>query len=333
MQPALRIWLGLDGSPSRHSNNPRMNRDIPVSVTIGLSRVRDNALTIRRRVGVDLLAVVKADAYGLGAAQVARTIADVVQGFCVFSLGEARAADLWETAKKPVLAIGPSDGAEPAEFVEAHVRPSVWTVDQASRLRAASPVLCVDTGMQRFACPAGQVESILTAGQCTEAFTHAIRLEQVRAFSALLGHRGLKLHAAGSGLLHEPQAWLDAVRPGIALYRGAVRVTTHLLEARDGGPPAGYSGFMAPRFGLIQCGYSNGLRLGPCLVNGARRNLLEVGMQTAFVEIGTGDRAGDEVVLLGDGLSEADLAQAWKTTEQQVLVELTRAGRRSHHPA
>jgi alanine racemase len=310
-----------------------MDRNRPVSVTVDLSQVRDNALTIRRRVGVDVLAVVKADAYGLGAAQVARAIADVVQGFCVFSLAEARAANLWETAKKPILAIGPSDGTEPAEFLAAHVRPSVWTVAQANRLRPASPVLCVDTGMQRFACPADQVELALTAGQCREAFTHAIRLEQVRALSALLGNRGVKLHAAGSRLLDEPQAWLDAVRPGITLYRGAVRVAARLLEARDGDQPAGYGGFVAPRFGLIQCGYSNGLRPGPCLVNGVRRNLLEVGMQSAFVEIGTGDRVGDEVVLLGDGLSEADLANAWKTTEQQVLLEMTRAGPRFHRPA
>jgi len=310
-----------------------MDRDRQPSVTVDLSRVRANALAIRRRVGVDVLAVVKADAYGLGAAHVARAIGDIVQGFCVFNLAEARAADLWETAKQPILAIGPSDGMEPAEFVAAHVRPVVWTVEQATRLRAALPVLCVDTAMQRFACPADQVESVLAAGQCGEAFTHAVRLEHVRILSALLGNRGLKLHAAGSSLLHEPAAWLDGVRPGIALYRGAVRVRAHLLEARDSGRPAGYGGFVAPRFGVIQGGYSNGLRLGPCLVNGVRRNILEVGMQSAFVQIGTADKVGDEVVLLGDGLSEADLAQSWNTTEQHVMFELTRAGRRSHRCA
>jgi alanine racemase len=239
---------------------------------------------------------------------------------------------LWQAAQKPILAFGPSDGIEADEFRSAHVRPAVWTVDQGGRLRDAGPVLCVDTGMQRFACPADQVESALAAGNCREAFTHAIRLEHVHALTALLGGRGLTLHAAASGLLSEPAAWLDAVRPGIALYRGAVRVAARLLEARDGGRPAGYGGFVVPRFGVIRCGYSNGLRPGPCVVNGQRRLILEVGMQTAFVQIGANDNAGDEVILLGDGLSEAELAQAWETTEQQVLVNLSRAGARSYRP-
>jgi alanine racemase len=310
-----------------------MAPDRSASVTVDLSRVRENAQAARRRVGVDVLAVVKADAYGLGASEVARVIGDIVQGFCVFSLAEARRADLWAMGKKPVLALGPCEDIDPGEFLAAHVRPSVCTIDQARPLRGASPVLCVDTGMQRFACAADMVSSVLLAGDCREAFTHAIQLEHARMLAALLGDRGLRLHAAGSALLNEPDAWLDAVRPGLALYRGAVRIAARLIEARDSGRPAGYGGFIVPRFGVIQCGYSNGLRAGPCLVNGVRRKLLEVGMQSTFVEIGSGDKIGDEVVLLGDGLTEADLSQAWKDTEQQVLVNLTRAGQRFHRPA
>jgi alanine racemase len=314
--------------PNRVQSNARM--DTTVKVMVELKRVRENALAIRRRVGVDVLAVVKADAYGLGAAEVARAIGDVVAGFCVFSLAEAQVADLWNAAKKPILAFGPSEGMDAADFVAAHVRPAVWTVEQAARLCDASPVLCVDTGMQRFACPADQIEFVLRAGECREAFTHAIRLEHVYALTERVGNRGLKLHAAASGLLDEPAARLDAVRPGIALYRGAVRVTARLLEVRDGGQPAGYGGFIVPRFGIIRCGYTNGLRPGPCLVNGARQTILEVGMQSSYVQIGATDKAGDEVILLGDGLTEAEVAQAWKTTEHQVLVSLTRAGRRTY---
>lgn len=311
----------------------KMLRDIPVQVVVDLGRVRANALEIHRRVGVDVLAVVKADAYGLGAARVAGAVGDLVAGFCVFSLAEALAADLWQIARKPILAFGPSDDVGVGELAAAHVRPSVWTAEQARRLREASPVLCVDTGMQRFACPADQVESTLQAGGCREAFTHAIKIEQVRALTDAVGQRGLKLHAAASGLLDEPRARLDAVRPGIALYRGGVRVAARLIEVRDSGRPAGYGGFVVPRFGIIRCGYSNGLRPGPCRVNGVRQTVLEVGMQSAFVQVGAEDNVGDEVVLLGDGLGEAELAAAWKTSEQQVLVSLSGAGVRSHRPA
>src|SRR5205085_8357018 len=117
-------------------------------------------------------------------------------------------------------------------------------------------------------------------------------------FKELTAGRGLKIHSAASSLLDEKDAWLDAVRPGIALYREAIHVTTNLVEVHDAHGPAGYSGFSVPRFGLILCGYSNALRKGPCLVNGQPRKLLEVGMQSSFVEVGAKNKPGDEVTLL-----------------------------------
>ncbi len=149
-----------------------------------------------------------------------------------------------------------------------------------------------------------------------------------RTLAGALGGRGLRLHAAASALLEEPEARLDAVRPGMALYRGAVHVATRLVEARDGGGPAGYGGFTAERFGVILCGYSHGLRRGPCLIGGMRRSILEVGMQSAFVEIGPDDRVGDEVVLLGDSMTELDLAKAWGASEQQALLSMANMGAR-----
>jgi alanine racemase len=263
---------------------------------------------------------------------VAEAIGDLVQGFCVFSLAEARDAALAEVGRKPILALGPSAGIEPADFLSQRVRPAVWTVPEARRLQSARPVLCVDTGMQRFACPADEVQSVLAAGQFDEAFTHAIRLEQAQTLSTLVGGRGLRLHAAASGLLDEPTARLDAVRPGIALYRGAARVSTPLVEVHRGAGPTGYGGFQVERFGVILCGYSSRLRPGNCLLNGQRRTVLEVGMQSAFVEIGAGDHVGDEVVLLGESLTEAEVAVAWHVTEQHALVSLSGAGPRVYRP-
>jgi alanine racemase len=121
--------------------------------------------------------------------------------------------------------------------------------------------------------------------------------------------RGVRAHAAGSALLDDREAWLDAVRPGLALYRGAARVVTRLIDVRDSSGPAGYGGFRVPRFGVILAGYSHGLRPGPCLINGRRSRVIETGMQSAFVECAAGDREGDEVILLGDGLEAEDVAR------------------------
>jgi len=301
-----------------------------VNVEIDLSRVRENVQSISKKAGVDVIAVVKADAYGFGVRQVAEVIGNLVSGFCVFSLEEAQSVGLWDIAHKPILALSPSIGIDADEWVKSHVRPAVRTAEESRRLRVARPVLSVDTGMRRFSCPPEHIEPVIAAGQIDEAFTHATRIEHVQMLASLLGGRGLRLHAAASSLLDEPAARLDAVRPGIAIYRGAARIATRLVEARDGGQPAGYSGFVASRFGVIQCGYFQGLRKGPCLVNGQRRSVLEVGMQSAFVELGTGDKPGDEVVLLGESLSEAEIAKAWGTSEQQALLSLTNAGRRTY---
>jgi alanine racemase len=304
-----------------------------VQVTVDLRRIRENVASTALRTGVDVIAVVKSDAYGLGARRVAEAIGDLVSEFCVFSVAEARAASLWEVAQKPAMALGPEIGIGALELAEAHVRPAVWTADEARRLRDAKPLLSVDTGMRRFACSPAQIDAVIAAGGIDEAFTHATRIEHVRLLKSLLGGQGLRLHAAASALLDDPQAYLNAVRPGMALYRGAVRVSTRLVELHDGGVPAGYGGFVADHFGVILCGYSHGLRRGPCLVNGARRSILEVGMQSAFVEVGSKDRNLEEVVLLGDGLAEAEIARAWGSSEQQVLVALAGAGIRVYHPA
>jgi alanine racemase len=306
-------------TPSRH-----------VRVVVDLERVRQNAQSIARSTGVALIAIIKADAYGLGAERVATALANIVDQFAVFSPDEARAIDLWNRTGKSALAIGPPQWDDAAEYRSQHVRPAISTVEQARALRSANPVLCVDTGQQRFACPVDQVDNVLKEAGCNEAFTHASRIDQVRVLKEAVGGKVSRLHAAGSSLLDQPAAWLDAVRPGLALYRGAVRVTTRLLEVHKSSGPAGYGGFVAPFHGVILAGYSNGLRPGPCLINGRSSQILEVGMQSAFVETSSRDRTGDEVVLLGDSLTEDFIASAWNTGPHEALLRLASAGGREY---
>jgi alanine racemase len=310
-----------------------MTRSRHVSVRVDLARVQANAEAIKRRVGpgVDVIAVVKADAYGLGTVPVARAVAGAVDRFCVFSLAEAVEAGLDLTGKS-TLTLSPPLSLDPQDYVRHNVRPAVMSVEQAAALRPARCVLSVDTGMQRFACPPAEVDRALAAGGCDEAFTHAARAGQVRQLLDLVGGRGLRLHAAGSALLERPEARLDAVRPGLALYRGAASVSTRLVEVRDSAGPVGYTAFTPAtgRHGVILAGYSNGLRPGPCAINGRPSRVVEVGMQSAYVECAPGDGAGDEVVLLGDGVSEDVVAAAWATTPQLVLVHLCASGERHY---
>jgi alanine racemase len=301
-----------------------------VRVHVNLSKIRAAAQQIRQKTGVEVLAVIKADAYGLGAYEVAGAIADVVQGFCFFSLKEAVAASLDAKSRKPSILLGPPGSTVPQDYISLNLQPSVSTLEQATALKKANPILCIDAGMQRFACPPSQIDQVIAAGGCREAFAHAPTMQHVQKLKEITAGRGLRIHAAASSLLEEKDAWLDAVRPGIALYREAIHVSTHLVEVHDARGPAGYTNFAAPRFGVILCGYSNGLRKGPCLVNGQARKILEVGMQSAFVEIGAKDKVGDEVTLLGNGLSPEAIAKEWNCTPHEVIVRLAASGARHY---
>ena len=305
-----------------------------ITVSVDLVRVRQNAQAILRQTGVPIIAVVKADAYGLGAAEVAASIADLVDGFYVFDAAEAVNARLWDIAHRRTIALN-SDWNDPQEYLSRHIQPVVWSVDRANALRLAKPVLSIDTGQQRFACPPGDAAAVLAAGDCREVMTHAVIPPQVDRFLETVSgwdNHKFFLHAAGSALLGEPRARLNAVRPGLALYRGAVRVVARLIEVRDSTGPAGYTGFQVGRFGVILAGYSNGLRPGPAKVNGQIRPVLEVGMQSAFVELGPNDVRGDEVLLLSDepGIDETAIARAWNASQQEVLVRLSKTGSRKY---
>ena len=306
-----------------------------VRVSVDLDRVRTRAREVVERCGVDVLAVLKADAYGLGAAGVARALVGVVQGFYFYSLDEVRTLRQVVAFDTPALVLR-GDLNDVHDFLEARATPIVWDQADAKRLRAACPVVSVDTGQQRFACHPDALDDILRAGAVTQVMTHATRPDQVARFDELTRRAEMTLggclrrHAAGSGLLDTPAAWFDAVRPGLALYHDAMTVTTNLIDVRASVGPTGYSGFTSStgRHGIIPCGYTDGLRAGSCVINGHARLVREVGMQSAFVETGPHDRVGDPVTLLGPGVSVSELANHWGTSAQEVLVSLSRAGRR-----
>lgn len=297
-----------------------------VRLQVDFSRIRRNILAIRAQARVDVIAVIKANAYGIGGRAVAEAVVDLVDAFYVFHVDEAVAYGLPNLSTKPTLAIhaGSLDGAE---LRRQHIRPVVWTTEQARTWQHADPVVSIDTGQQRFAASIETAESIIAHHPIHEVMTHASSLDQAQTFAAQLKRlstRPLRAHAAGSALLGFPEAAFDAVRPGLAMYDEAVTISTPLVEVRDSTGPAGYSGFHVPRFGVILMGYSQGLRTGPCMVNGNRSRILEVGMQTAFVEVTRDTRAGDEVALLGAGLPVTEIAKVWKTSPHEVLVCLTK---------
>ena len=299
------------------------------TVTIDLARIRANARAICAQTGVGLIAFIKADAYGLGAGEVAAALAPVAAGLATFSLEEVRAGELWQASGLTTLTLGPPDGL-PAAYRRAHARPAVSSIGQARRYRSCRPVVCVDTGMRRFACPLDAVSRVVAAGGSTEVFTHAVTVAQARRLLTATRTLPVRRHAAASSLVGSPAAHLDAVRPGLLLYQDAVRVSAPLAAVMSSHGPIGYSAFRSARHGVILMGYAHGLRLGWCLVNGQRRRIREVGMQTSYVDAGERDAVGDEVVLLGGGLALDEVAASWSARPHEVLTTLCGAGQRRY---
>jgi len=134
--------------------------------------LRHNAKVVRERIGsAEMLAVVKANAYGHGLMGCAEALADDAQLFGVANLEEALA--LRDKFKHPIIILGPAIPDERSEIVERGFIPTVSTFDEAeafARIGRASINFKVDTGMGRM----GAVES-----EAVEIFKRAAALPKI----------------------------------------------------------------------------------------------------------------------------------------------------------
>ncbi|MFN3609031.1 MAG: alanine racemase [Hyphomonas sp.] len=216
-------------------------------------------------------AMVKADAYGLGAAQIAPMLAGQgAQDFFVAHLAEA-------LTLKPLLPPGVSifvlNGIAPGDerrCAEAGVIPVLSTPEQArawyslavDRARAAPAALQADTGMSRLGLSEADLEEILDwpdfAGQvnvcllmthlaCADTPAAPANANQIRSFARFTARlpsvpRSLANSAAAMFL---PEAAGGVLRPGLILYgvdpgtRGvpdmdaALRLEARVIQLRD----------------------------------------------------------------------------------------------------
>ena len=126
---------------------------------IDRSALLHNLSVVRERIDpADVLAVVKANAYGHGLVGVAETLASEVQFFGVANLEEALA--LRKAAlPHPVIILGPALPSERAIIVQHDFIPTISDVEEAKAFAQIGPVSVnfkVDTGMGRMGVPEPQ---------------------------------------------------------------------------------------------------------------------------------------------------------------------------------
>lgn len=174
------------------------------------------------------------------------------------------------------------------------------------------------------------------------------RFEKVRAFMRGMSAKTL-FHAANSAaLLRFPDARCDMVRPGIALYgsspdkrfskklrpvmtwKARVTLVKEISAGRTLSYGATFKAKRAMRVGVISAGYADGYarawsNRGAMLVNGRRCPVVgRVTMDQTLLDVTRAGnvRPGDEVIIMGPGLSADELADGLDTISYEVFTRV-----------
>ncbi|MBU2590541.1 MAG: alanine racemase [Nitrospinota bacterium] len=220
------------------------------TVEIDLDAFSANLAEIRRFVGagVEVMPVVKADAYGHGGLEISkRCLKDGIGTLVVSSLSEAAILRESGIEAKIVVLFGPLAGEEEC-FIRHRLTPVLYTLGAIKRLGKAARVLkepisihiIVDTGMGRIGFlpetirdvlnllpkyPEIEFEGIMTHFSSAYTEDRTFTEGQIKLFKDILStirDRGLStpfVHVANSaGIINYHESFFNGVRPGIMLY-------------------------------------------------------------------------------------------------------------------
>ena len=205
-------------------------------VEVDLGALRRNGAALASRARVPLLAVIKADGYGLGAVRVAGALEALDPwGFGVATVAEG--IELRDAGvSRPILVLSPVLPDEYQAIRGASLRPSLGSavaIAEWGRTGGGAWHLSIDTGMNRAGIPwteIGAIQDALRQVVPEGAYTHFhsadlnddSQVEQQRRFRCAvesLPNRPRYLHAENSPAIERGEAspW-DLARPGVFLY-------------------------------------------------------------------------------------------------------------------
>lgn len=361
----------------------------PTWVEIDLSAIASNTRQIAALVGpqVRILASLKADAYGHGAVKVAHTV--LQNGTSMLGVATvSEAMPLREAGiNAPILVFGYVPSWQMREAVHMGVTLTLYSIEAAQAASRAALALGktalahvkVDTGMGRLGIRAEQLADIvhlvkvireLPGLQVEGIFTHfamadardtthtRMQLARFQHVLQILEEEGIRpplAHAANSAaMLTLPEARLDMVRPGIALFglhpseevplppgfRAALSFKTQVSQVKliPAGECLGYGCTyyteQPATIAVLPVGYADGFRRAPAnwgsvLIHGQSAPLVgRVCMDQCMVDVShiPQTRTGDEVVLIGRqgsaSLTAEQVAQRLGTINYEVVSEI-----------
>ena len=220
----------------------------PLVATVDLAAIRHNYAQAKRCApGRRAFAVVKADAYGHGAATVVTGLADEADGFAVCCVEEARVVRANAPKARILLLEGCFDDDDWRTAQALALDVAVQNAAQAERLlmlRGEQPLnvwLKLDSGMHRLGFSAEQIRhwaerlraapkvaevNLMSHLACADEQGHELTGQQLDCFSELLELPfDQRSFANSAAVLTFAPAHMDWIRPGIMLY-GASPLTS-----------------------------------------------------------------------------------------------------------
>ena len=267
------------------------------TLTIDLNALRKNWRRLNAMSSTETGAVVKADAYGLGAARVAQTLADEGARSFFVAVAEEGAAVREALGDGPTVYVFSGHMKDDDSLIAKYnLTPLINSIDQLLRhaeLMKNHPFgIQLDTGMNRLGMEPSEWQAvrdiamrlgprlIMSHLACADEPNHPMNGQQLEIFEKMTAGLSVprSLSATGGILLGE-EYHFDLTRPGIGLYGGlpfsdadpVVSIDIPVIQIRDveTGESVGYANsWRAPtprKIATVSAGYADGIlrAMGP----------------------------------------------------------------------
>lgn len=323
---------------------------VKIVVEIDLKRIEKNVLATRRLVGVPVMLMVKADAYGHGLVKVAKRAENVVDAFGVETLEEGaklRSAGIQSEilvlalceneifrAYKRDLTIGLHNREQFAKIV---------SLIDSNRINPAKlkTHIKVDSGMHRLGFCLDELQIVLQKAKAlginvAGIYSH-LRDEtesQKSTFDRFVEvakgyYPDIKAHLASSHSLFNPNLRYNGVRLGINAYNGAMSAYSQVVESRrlQAGERVSYGDFVlqkATNTAVVFGGYADSIaRENPSSVRIRGKKCAVIGnvcMDCFVVDTGDLEAKVGERVLLFDSDTASEVASERNTIEYCLMT-------------
>ena len=332
------------------------------SLSIDLDAIAANWRALDRLSASDCQtgAVVKANAYGLGAGRVARALAQAGARRFFVACAEEGAAVRQALGAGPQIAVFSGHMAGDTDMIhDLDLTPMLNSIEQITRHLEALPGhsfgVQLDTGMNRLGMEPGEWEAVaayvldarpemlMSHLSCADEPGHEMNAAQLTEFRAMTdGIDVPRSLAATGGILLGPEYHLDLTRPGIGLYGGlpfeeatpTVALSLPVIQLRELaiGETVGYGCAWvaeAPsQIATVSGGYADGL-----LRSLGNRAVLwsgdvpcpivgRVSMDLITVDVSHLEHAPRQLDILGPHQMVDDLAEAGDTIGYEILTAL-----------